>query len=39
MAANENQKILWKDRKHIMWFPWSFTKYYIQNDRLMLERG
>ena len=39
MAAHENQKILWKDRKHIMWFPWSFTKYYIQNDRLMLESG
>ena len=39
MAAHENQKILWKDRKHIMWLPSSFTKYYIQNDRLMLESG
>lgn len=37
--AVENQEIIWKDRKHFMWFPWSFTKYYIQNDRLMLESG
>lgn len=36
---NGTQEILWKDRKHFMWFPWSFTKYYIQNDRLMLESG
>ena len=36
---NQTQDILWKDRKHFMWFPWSFTKYYIQNDRLMLESG
>ncbi len=36
---NKTQEILWKDRKHFMWFPWSFTKYYIQNDRLMLESG
>ena len=37
--TNQTQEILWKDRKHFMWFPWSFTKYYIQNDRLMLESG
>ncbi len=35
----KTQEVLWKDRKHFMWFPWSFTKYYIQNDRLMLESG
>ena len=22
-----------------MWFPWSFTKYYIENDRLMIQKG
>lgn len=31
--------IIWKDRKHHLWFPWSFTKYYIQNDRLMIQSG
>ena len=31
--------IIWKDRKHNLWFPWSFTKYYIQNDRLMIQSG
>ena len=31
--------ILWKDRKHFMWFPWSFTKYYIENERLMIQKG
>ncbi|MBT9776969.1 PH domain-containing protein [Clostridium sp. MCC353] len=31
--------IVWKDRKHHLWFPWSFTKYYIQNDRLMIQSG
>lgn len=31
--------ILWQDRKHFMWFPFSFTKYYIENDRLMIKRG
>lgn len=29
----------WKDRKHILWFPWTFTKYYITNDRLTIEKG
>lgn len=32
-------EIIWKDRKHIMWFPWTFTKYSITNDRLMIEQG
>ena len=30
---------LWSDRKHFMWFPFSFTKYYIENDRLMIKEG
>ncbi|MGN0298443.1 MAG: PH domain-containing protein [Lachnospiraceae bacterium] len=33
------QEILWKDRKHHLWFPFSFTKYYIKNDRLYQEVG
>lgn len=28
--------VLWKDRKHHLWFPISFTKYSIENDRLMI---
>ena len=31
--------LIWEDRKHFMWFPWSFTKYYIENERLMIEAG
>ncbi len=26
-----NNKIIWHDRKHFMWFPFSFTKYEIKN--------
>ena len=36
--SNTNN-ILWQDRKHFMWFPFSFTKYYIENDRLMIKEG
>lgn len=38
-AANQNNQMYWKDRKHILWFPWTFTKYYITNDRLTIEKG
>ena len=38
-AANNNNQIYWKDRKHVLWFPWTFTKYYIMNDRLTIEKG
>ena len=31
--------LIWEDRKHFMWFPWSFTKYYIEYERLMIEAG
>ena len=30
---------LWKDRKHWMWFPFSFTKYAVTEDRLYITRG
>ena len=40
MASNTyGADVVWKDRKHILWFPWTFTKYSISNDRLMIERG
>lgn len=38
MAA-ENTNILWKDRKHHLWFPLSFTTYYIEDDRLIIKQG
>lgn len=37
--AIENTDILWKDKKHHLWFPLSFTTYYIEDDRLMIKRG
>lgn len=37
--AQEESAILWKDRKHHLWFPISFTSYYIEEDRLMIKTG
>ena len=37
--TNNNQNILWSDRKHHLWFPLSFTSYYIEDDRLMIKKG
>lgn len=37
--AIENTDILWKDKKHHLWFPLSFTTYYIEDDRLMIKKG
>lgn len=37
--AETTNTVLWQDRKHHMWFPISFTKYYIENDRLMIKEG
>lgn len=31
--------VLWKDKKHHLWFPLSFTRYSIENDRLMITEG
>lgn len=41
-AANRSSaknKTVWKDRRHFMWFPFSFTTYELKNDRLYEERG
>lgn len=35
----QDDTTLWKDRKHHLWFPISFTSYYIENDRLMIKTG
>ncbi|MDD7390696.1 MAG: PH domain-containing protein [Lachnospiraceae bacterium] len=41
MAGHDTgkNKTVWKDRKHFMWFPFSFTTYELKNDRLYEERG
>ena len=31
--------ILWKDRKHSLWFPWSFTRYTLDENRLYVDTG
>lgn len=36
---SENNKIIWQDRKHHLWFPLSFTRYYIEDDRLIIQEG
>ena len=37
--TTENTSPLWQDRKHHLWFPISFTSYYIEDDRLMIKKG
>ena len=37
--TEQNTGLVWKDRKHWMWFPFSFTKYRIENGRLYVEDG
>lgn len=39
MAEYEDDTIYWRDRKHVMWFPFSFTIYEVQNDRLYQQTG
>ena len=30
---------LWEDRKHFLWFPWSFTIYRLSRERLFCQTG
>ena len=39
MDVSEKNVIKWRDRKHWAWFPWSFTKYEVRNDRLYVQSG
>ena len=36
---DDSRDVLWKDRKHFMWFPFSFTKYEVRNNRLYSQKG
>lgn len=35
----EETTYIWKDRKHHLWFPLSFTKYWIEDESLYIEKG
>lgn len=37
--SNQNTDCIWKDRKHFMWFPFSFTKYEVKDERLFIQKG
>lgn len=39
MANKEQVEVLWKDRKHYAWFPFSFTKYSLKNGRVYTQTG
>ena len=39
MAAFVDEEILWEDKKHWLWFPFSFTKYSLSEDRLYCQHG
>lgn len=38
-TTDTNTITIWKDRKHFMWFPLSFTKYEVKDDRLFIQSG
>ena len=35
----ENTTTLWHDRKHILWFPFTFEKYRVANGRIYCQHG
>ena len=35
----KEEKYIWKDRRHILWFPIGFDKYWIENGRLYCRHG
>lgn len=39
MAMQSSNEIAWKDRKHWLWFPFSFTKYEVDDERLYVQKG
>ena len=32
-------EVLWTDRKHFLWFPWSFEVYRISDGRIYCRKG
>ena len=37
--AQEENSVVWKDRKHWLWFPFSLTVYSIEDDRQLIKSG
>lgn len=35
----EKSTVVWRDRKHFMWFPFSFTVYELTKERLYEQKG
>ncbi len=38
-VKRDPNEVKWRDRKHYLWFPFSFTKYEVKNERLYVQRG
>ena len=38
-TTTRSKETIWKDRKHHLWFPWSFESYRIANGRLYCLHG
>ena len=35
----DEQETLWTDRRHILWFPWTFDVYRVANGRIYCRKG
>lgn len=35
----KKEDMLWYDRQRVMWFPFTFTKYWIKNGRFYSQKG
>ena len=33
------EEVIWSDRKHFLWFPWTFEIYRIANGRIYTQSG
>ena len=38
-GSEKKAKCVWSDRKHHLWFPFSFTKYSVEDGRLYINKG
>lgn len=36
---DKTRDYVWQDRRHVLWFPWTFDKYAIANGKLYCEKG
>lgn len=38
-APRAGDETVWRDRRHILWFPWTFDTYHIANGRIYTSKG